>query len=141
MATAPLEVGSAIVGVVPLGVTLVTVIEPDGTRHSLMVERDGRFTWGPIRLSGVHHVEREDAPTKIVAVNLPPEESRLAAETDVQIGASKVLASTTKSSSFMQLWPWAIGAVLVVLLIEWRIYQRKVSGTRRAHTDSFGMLQ
>ena len=141
LATAPLEVGSAIVGVVPPGVTSVTVIEPDGTRHSLMVEREGRFTWGPIRLSGVHHVEREDALTKIVAVNLPPEESRLAAETDVQIGASKVLASTTKSSSFMQLWPWAIGAVLVVLLIEWKIYQRKVSGSRRAHTDSFGMLQ
>jgi len=141
LATAPLEVGSAIVGVVPPSVTSVTLIEPDGTRHSLMVERDGRFTWGPIRLSGVHYVEREDAPTKIVAVNLPSEESRLAAETDVQIGASKVLASTTKSSSFMQLWPWAIGAVLVVLLIEWRIYQRKVSGSRRAHTDSFGIPQ
>jgi hypothetical protein len=141
LATTPLDVGDPIVGTVPRGVRTVRMIEPDGKTHSLLVGKDGRYTWGPIRLSGVHHIERDDEIKKIVAVNSPSVESRLTAATDVQIGASKVHALPTQTSAFIQLWPWAIGAVLVVLLFEWRIYQRKVSGSKRERTNTFGMNQ
>jgi hypothetical protein len=131
LATTPLAVGEAIVGVVPRGVTEVSVIEPDGATHIMPVGSDGRFTWGPIRLSGVHHIEREDGTKRSVAVNAPPQESSLASAKEVQIGASSVDATQRAGRSFIQLWPWAIGAVIIVLIIEWRVYQKKVSGSKR----------
>ncbi len=139
LATTPLDVGDAIVGGVPIGVTSVEIVEPDGAKHTISTDRDGRFTWGPIRLSGVHYVHRTDGVSKIIAVNAPSEESLLSSRIDVQIGAAKVDASATRTSSFIQLWPWAIGCVLLVLLIEWRLYQRKVSGSKRQPTDAFGI--
>ncbi|MBC8523471.1 VWA domain-containing protein [PVC group bacterium] len=131
LATTPLAVGEAIVGVVPRGVTQVSVIEPDGATRIMAVGSDGRFTWGPIRLSGVHHIEREDGTKRSVAVNAPPQESSLASAKEVQIGASSVDATQRAGRSFIQLWPWAIGAVIIVLIIEWRVYQKKVSGSKR----------
>jgi hypothetical protein len=139
LATTPLDVGDAIVGGVPIGMTSVDVIEPDGVKHSVSIDRDGRFTWGPIRLSGVHRVELTDGVSRIVAVNAPPEESLLSSRLKVQIGAAKIDASASRTSSFIQLWPWAIGCVLLVLLAEWRLYQRKVSGSKRQQSDAFGV--
>ncbi|MBC8202464.1 MAG: VWA domain-containing protein [Planctomycetes bacterium] len=139
LATTPLQVGDAIVGGVPVGVSSIQIVEPDGAAHAVPIDRDGRFTWGPIRLSGVHRVERTEGVSKIVAVNSPPEESLLASRVEVQIGAAKVDASATRTSSFIQLWPWAIGCVLLVLIIEWRMYQRKVSGSKQHPTDAFGI--
>ncbi len=139
LATTPLNVGDAIVGGVPVGVSSVEIVEPDGAKHAVTIDRDGRFTWGPIRLSGVHHVKRTDGVSRIVAVNAPPEESLLSSRLEVQIGAAKINASATRTSSFIQLWPWAIGCVIFVLLVEWRLYQRKVSGSKRQQTDAFGI--
>jgi len=139
LATTPLNVGDAIVGGVPVGVSSVEIVEPDGAKHAVTIDRDGRFTWGPIRLSGVHHVKRTDGVSRIVAVNAPPEESLISSRLEVQIGAAKIDASATRTSSFIQLWPWAIGCVIFVLLVEWRLYQRKVSGSKRQQTDAFGI--
>lgn len=139
LATTPLDVSEAIVGAVPIGVNSVKIMEPDGTIHQVLVDASGRFTWGPIRLSGMHEIDWADGASKIVAVNAPSEESRLSSLLGVQIGASDIRASERRTSSFIQLWPWAIGAVLAVLLIEWRIYQRKVLGSRQKMTDAFGI--
>ena len=143
LSTEPLKVGEAIVGVVPAGVTSVSIMEPDGVSHTMQVGSDGRFTWGPIRLSGLHHVNREDGTSRTLAVNAPPEESLLAVAEEVHMGAAIVDANTSSGSSFIQLWPWAIGAVIAVLLIEWRVYQRKVSGTRQSLSvqHTFGAKQ
>jgi hypothetical protein len=139
LATTPLDVGDAIVGTATVGATSVEIVEPDGAKHSVIIDTNGRFTWGPIRLSGVHRIERNDGVSRIVAVNSPPEESLLSSSEDFEIGSAKVKSTATRTSSYIQLWPWAIGCVLLVLLAEWRLYQRKVSGPKQHLTDAFGL--
>lgn len=102
------------------------IIEPDGTVHTAFVDGNGNASWGPIRLSGVHSISTEQTETKI-AINSPVAESDISSVEQVTIGATKVASSSSSSSSFIQLWPWALGAVLFVLLVEWWVYQKKVS--------------
>ncbi|MDP7008673.1 MAG: VWA domain-containing protein [Phycisphaerales bacterium] len=141
LASTPLQVGEVVSGVVPVGVRQVTVVEPDGTAHTVPLERNGRFAWGPIRLSGIHSVEQDGERSHIIAVNAPPEESLVATLEEVRIGATKMHATQTRTRAFIQLWPWAIGAVLIVLLIEWRLYQLKISGSRNKQFATMGLKQ
>jgi hypothetical protein len=62
-----------------------------------------------------------------VAVHVPPSESELAAVATIEIGAEEVAATAGGGRAYVPLWPWAVGSVLVVLLIEWWFYQRKVA--------------
>ncbi len=102
------------------------IIEPDGTTHAAFIDGNGNASWGPIRLSGVHSISTEQSVTK-VAINSPVSESEISSVEQITIGATKVATSGSSGSSFIQLWPWALGAVLFVLLVEWWVYQKKVS--------------
>ncbi len=105
----------------------VEVIEPDGSLHTVKVDNQKRVSWGPIRLTGIHAIQSELNTVSVIAVNTSVSESDIASREDVSIGATEVNDSGEVGSSYIQLWPWALGAVLVVLLIEWWVYQKKVS--------------
>ena len=45
----------------------------------------------------------------------------------ISLAATEIHTPEPTGTSLIQLWPWALGAVLLVLLIEWRVYQKKVS--------------
>ena len=105
----------------------VEIIEPDGSIHEVLVDEDGNASWGPIRLTGVHAVQSNKATHALVAINSTQSESEIASIQQISIGATEVSTTHSSGSSFIQLWPWALGAVLIVLLAEWWVYQQKVS--------------
>lgn len=105
----------------------VEIIEPDGSLHEVFVDEDGNMSWGPIRLTGIHAIQSGNATHSLVAINSSPSESIVASVEQISIGATKVSKTHSSGTSFIQLWPWALGVVLAVLLAEWWVYQKKVS--------------
>ena len=110
-----------------LGTKSVSIVEPDGSTHTVLVDTAGSVSWGPIRLSGLHTIATEQEVDTQFAINSPSSESIIASVEAISIGATEVSTTQSSGSSFIQLWPWALGAVLVVLLAEWWVYQKKVS--------------
>lgn len=104
-----------------------TLEEPDGTTHTILVDKSGNVSWGPVRLSGVHTISSDNQSDSLISINSPHQESMIASTEKISIGAKEVVASSSGGLSFIQLWPWALGAVLVVLFVEWWVYQKKVS--------------
>ncbi|MDP6602418.1 MAG: VWA domain-containing protein [Phycisphaerales bacterium] len=125
--TAPRNTGDMITMNVPRGTQWATVTEPGGRSYRVPVDEAGHIGWGPIRLSGLHGVSWGDSPRVEVAVHVPPSESELGAVATIEIGAEEVVATAGGGRAYVPLWPWAVGSVLVVLLIEWWFYQRKVA--------------
>jgi hypothetical protein len=62
-----------------------------------------------------------------VAVHVPSSESAIGAVPTIEIGAEEVTATVGGGRAYVPLWPWAVGSVLAVLLVEWWFYQRKVA--------------
>jgi hypothetical protein len=124
-------VGETIRVSVPQGISSVTVSEPQGISHEVQVDATQRANWGPIRVAGQHTVSWNDSVQRYIAVNSPSGESVIASRATISIGATTVESSGSSGASFIQLWPWALAAVLAVLLAEWWVYQRKTGGVHR----------
>lgn len=125
------QIGQSITLEVEIGTKTVTIEEPDGQKHDVLVDQHGQVSWGPIRLSGLHDVTWDDSYQRVFAINCPSQESMISTVKDISIGATKIESSDRGGRSFIQLWPWALGLVLLVLLTEWWVYQQKVGGRGR----------
>ena len=129
------HIGQSITHEVEIGTKTVTIEEPDGRKHVVTVDPHGQVSWGPIRLSGLHDVTWGDVNLRVIAINCPTEESMISTVKNISIGATTIESSDRGGRSFIQLWPWALGLVLLVLLVEWWVYQQKVGG--RGRSDRF----
>lgn len=136
----PRQVGQSISHEVAFGITSVQIEEPNGKKHTVDVDQRGRVSWGPIRLSGLHKISWGEGLGSVVAINSPQEESMIASVDQISIGATTIESSKRSGISFVELWPWALGIVLAVLIAEWWVYQRKVGGFGRRYkvTSSVG---
>jgi hypothetical protein len=105
----------------------IEIVEPNGSIHQVLVDGNGEASWGPTRLTGVHAIQSNTATHSLVAINSPTSESNIGSREKISIGATEVSTTNASGQSFIQLWPWALGAVLAVLLAEWWVYQKKVS--------------
>jgi len=131
LSSAFLQVGETIAVQVPSGIEWVTIREPDGQLHTVNADASGKANWGPIRITGQHAVSWNEKVQRNIAVNIPSGESDIASVREISIGATTVESSGSSGTSFIQLWPWALAAVLAVLLAEWWVYQRKTGGVSR----------
>ena len=119
------QIGETISHIAPKNKDAV-LTEPDGQGHAIRVDESGMVFWGPIRLSGIHTIAFEGRDIQM-AVNTLQKESIIAPQDSISVGAKLITSISAGGSSFIQLWPFALGAVLVVLLAEWWVYQRKTS--------------
>lgn len=132
--------GSVLSDRLPGAVTDVTVKLPDGNTQKLQAANDGRIVFGPVPRSGVFgvswtgsygptDVEGEDGkPTRYFASNLFDRvESDIGAAENVEL-ASRVVESRLEGSAIADknLWPWLCLAALVIIMLEWFVYNRKV---------------
>ena len=129
------HIGQSITHEVEIGTKTVTIEEPDGRKHVVIVDPHGQVSWGPIQLTGLHDITWGDGNLRVIAINCPSEESMISTVKNISIGATTIESSDRGGRSFIQLWPWALGLVLLVLLAEWWVYQQKVGG--RGRNDQF----
>lgn len=131
--------GSTYSDQLPAGGTGVTVRTPDDQTVQLVPAGDGRVVYGPVRQAGVYRVswtgpaaasdlKQDGVVSRRFAANLlDPAESDVAASQQLELANQQVAAAGTGSSvRDRPLWPWLTLAALVVVMIEWWIYNRKV---------------
>ena len=106
----------------PAGRAAVTA--PDGSRFELTPER-GAFSFVPNQV-GVYEVRWEgvERPT-LVAVNvLNPAESNVAPNRSIPLTGREAGTGAGRITGQRELWRWAAGIALVVLLLEWLVAYR-----------------
>ncbi|HLO39465.1 MAG TPA: hypothetical protein VK176_00465, partial [Phycisphaerales bacterium] len=136
--------GSVLADRLPIGIERARIALPPEAGRSiredtLTVAPDGRIVYGPIRLAGLYQVSwtgaagsmdqsSEGRATRSYAANLMDSaESDVASSDELALASRVVAASAGKSSNSEQrLWPWLLLAALVIVMLEWFVYNRKV---------------
>jgi hypothetical protein len=92
------------------------------------LRRDPRtnFLFGDTERVGVYRVERDDGLSRYFAVNLlDPVESNIEPREQFFIGSERVTADQPRRQP-RELWWWVVLVALVLLVVEWYIYNRRL---------------
>jgi hypothetical protein len=104
----------------------VTITPPRGSSEKLQRGSRPEFIYAGTNELGVYRVVRDDGVVRHFAVNLlDPNESNIEPRTDIKIGSEEVSAGTERRQP-RELWKWVALAALVLLLVEWFIYNRRI---------------
>ncbi|MFQ5343969.1 MAG: VWA domain-containing protein, partial [Anaerolineae bacterium] len=130
LAPAQIQAGEPVVLSVPPEVDAVSLTYPDGQTAPLVPER-GRLTFADTSEMGVYQIalaaQSETIDQSAFAVNLfSPAESAIAPRATLPIASTGVgqASETARTQGRRELWRPLAFAALIVLLIEWLVYQR-----------------
>ncbi|MFL5242230.1 MAG: vWA domain-containing protein [Gemmataceae bacterium] len=104
----------------------IDVIDPEGNKETL--ERGNRpdFLYGKTDELGVYQVQAAGSEVRSFAVNLlDAEESNIEPRAQFRIGATKITPGEIRGQP-RDLWHWITLAALVLILLEWYIYNRRI---------------
>jgi hypothetical protein len=108
---------------------VVTRADPPGQGGEMIKREAGReLAYGPPNLVGVYDVSWADKVGYRFAVNLfDPQESQIEPRDELKIGEDQVKQTQEPVKKRQELWPWFLLAALVLLLLEWYVYNRRIS--------------
>jgi hypothetical protein len=104
----------------------LTIVPPKGSSQKL--QRSGRpeFIFTGTDQLGLYTVERDDGTRRNFAVNLlDPNESNIEPRSEREIGTDKIVAGEERRQP-RELWKWIAVGALILLLVEWYIYNRRI---------------
>jgi hypothetical protein len=112
----------------PAGAKEVVVTAPDGVRHVLPVSADGRAEFARTNRVGLYtfRVDGEDKDRYFAVNLLDAEESSLRIPEGFKMGSEQVAASDVEVGANKEIWKYLAILALVVLFLEWYVYNRKV---------------
>ncbi|MHB9078237.1 MAG: VWA domain-containing protein [Pirellulaceae bacterium] len=129
LSIASLAPGSPITLRSPAHISEITVTSPSGQRQQLQRAGQTPFVYADTQELGVYAVS-EGPDRQIVqrfAVNLfDPQESDLRPRPSLDLGHETVQSQAGSQPARKELWKWILGVGLVVLVLEWYIYNRRV---------------
>jgi hypothetical protein len=104
----------------------IEVENPDGTRETLNRTQRTDFVYGPLPRVGVYQVRWDGRLQRSFAVNLlDSAESDVVPRPSIDIGDERIVAGETRSTP-RDVWKWVALIALILLLLEWYIYNRRV---------------
>jgi hypothetical protein len=123
----------------PAGVDQLTVAAPNGDSTSITRSDKDVFQFAGTNEAGVYRVRQGDHVVQRFAVNLfdraesdvrvkPSQdpESQTLRPADIRIGHVDIAASADRAPARREMWKALLACALVVLVLEWYIYNRKV---------------
>jgi len=117
--------GSTITLEPPAGTDRVAVTYPDG-REATVAVRSGRVTFGDTGRCGVYRFDLGQGRTLDYVVNLLDErESDIRPRESIEWQRETVPGTVRVAKENRELWPWLALLGLVVLIVEWYIYNRR----------------
>ncbi len=101
---------------------------PDVTGVEVTPGLSGSIRFSGTSRAGPYRVSVPDQPVRLFAVNLlDPKESNLTPQSEIVLPGQPVQAQdSTLSRANLPLWPYLVGLVLVLVCLEWFVYNRKV---------------
>ncbi len=125
---ASLRPGEPQVVSIPPGTKNVTVRRPSGEIDIVPSAGASAITYARTRRVGTYEIEPAVEGQETLAVNLlSVSESNIAPRDTVVIGSSPVTTGTGESLINEPLWPYAVMVLVVFLMIEWVVYNKRVS--------------
>ena len=126
----PVRPGGTLRIPLPEGVVQAELLCPNGTRTTISPDIGGMAYFGGTEQAGVYRVtynrngeEREDR----YAVNLEDTwESNIRPRGAAEIARPQITAGQAITTATPEIWRWFIGGALVLVLLEWYIYNRRV---------------
>ncbi|MCI0680761.1 MAG: VWA domain-containing protein [Gemmataceae bacterium] len=109
------------------GIQKLTIHPPGGSRTTLERGPRPEFTHADTDKIGVYKVERDDGATRWFTVNLLDSgESNIQPRDEIAIGSERVAAGEERPQP-RDLWKWILVAAVLLLLVEWQVYNRRVA--------------
>ncbi|MDZ4829832.1 MAG: VWA domain-containing protein [Phycisphaerae bacterium] len=134
LALAGLEPGETASFRIPANAANLALLLPDGSSTPITVRDPGQFSWGPIRRAGIYALSwdepgREGRQTRRFAANLlSVAEGRIVPLEKLTLGEKEVVGARGTKNARSALWPALLGLALLMVLIEWWVYQRRTAG-------------
>ena len=136
LALAGLQPGATASFRIPTAANDVTIRFPDGREEPVSMRDPGQFNYGPLQRVGIYAVSWDEPglserQSRRFAVNLMnPAESmiipaeNLAFANEAVIGDGRVMNDANARSN---VWPILLGVALLLLVVEWWVYQRRTA--------------
>lgn len=124
---APTRPGDPLLVQVPADAPKTTIERPDGRKDIVLPDPQQIARYAATHRVGVYRAEPGIPGRDRFAVNLVDSaESDIAPRTDFQIGGITPQIGEAIKTATPEIWRWFVGAALVVALLEWYIYNRRV---------------
>jgi len=105
----------------------ISVLTPSGKDIPLERVRPGKLTFTDTAELGVYEVLSAGKTRERFAVNLfDRQESSIAPSPTIEFGNVQLAGQTGWEDARREIWKWLLMAALVILLVEWYIYNRRV---------------
>ena len=107
----------------------IQITGPDGTKTSVKARSDSSFVFSQSDKSGIYQVatKSDSEPKQMFAVNLLDSlESNLEVREELNLGYEKIEATITSIPARKEFWTWIVLLVLLIITIEWYIYNRRI---------------
>jgi hypothetical protein len=109
-----------------VAVAEIEVTDPDGTAKTLTRGTRPDFAFGDTEQMGPYQVRWADGGHRLFSVNLlDPEESNIEPRPDIAVGGRKVATGEARVQP-RDTWKWIAIVALVLLLLEWYVYNRRI---------------
>jgi hypothetical protein len=109
-----------------VAVAKLDVTDPAGSKESLTRSGAGDFTYKSTERVGVYRATWVGNGERSFAVNLlDADESDIRPRDEIKIGSTRVVAGQTHVQS-RETWKWSAVAALVLLVLEWAFYHRRI---------------
>ncbi len=113
---------------VPTDTEKIVVRRPDGQRDTVPTGGLPIATYARTRLVGTYEVVPANERERLFAVNLFDDtESRVRPKDEFRIGTNAIASSRGEILVNEALWPWFVVGLLIVSLLEWFLYNRRVA--------------
>ena len=107
--------------------TVVTINGP--VSAELEVAPGAVVTLPALRRIGAYTIDGVDEPFDRILVSMLSEvESDIRVRQELLVNAQITSAGAIESAAPLQLWPWLAGAALLLIVLEWVVYCRRMRG-------------
>jgi Aerotolerance regulator N-terminal/von Willebrand factor type A domain len=123
----PLRPGDALRITLPAGAKSATVERPDGSKAEVTADASQEARYAGTQQVGLYRVSPGIPGRDRFALNLEDAgESDIRPRSTFKVGSLDVKPGELIYSATPEVWRWFVGAALMVLLLEWYIYNRRV---------------
>ena len=103
---------------------------PDGSTKDLAIDRQ-TVVFADTQQPGIYKIDilkgTDSVQSAPFAVNLfAPVESNITPQQTISLSGNTIAAATRDEVGQQEFWPWAALLALLILMIEWLVYQRRM---------------